>query len=104
MAFSTRNFVRQGLLNAVGKQADYWIIQNKSHTALTYQSLLEEDERYADFRPWKEGHIVCCDMGQTPINELSPMEPDTILLDFIHAFHPEFMNDYHPKYYQNISR
>ena len=28
MAFSTRNFVKQGLLNAVGKQADYWIIQN----------------------------------------------------------------------------
>ena len=28
MAFSTRDFVKQGLLNAVGKQADYWIIQN----------------------------------------------------------------------------
>lgn len=89
---------------AMANNVDFWIIQNKSHTALTYQSLLEEDERYADFRPWKEHHIVCCDMSQTPINELSPMEPDTILLDFIHAFHPGFMNDYHPKYYQIISR
>ena len=79
---------------------DFWIVQSKGHSAITYKSLSAEDERYMDFRPWKENRIITCDMGNTPFNELSPMEPDTILLDFIHAFHPNILKDYQPKYYK----
>jgi len=28
------------------------------------------------------------------------MEPDTVLLDFIHAFHSDILKDYQPKYYK----
>lgn len=85
---------------SMASDVDFWVVQNKDREPLTYSSLAEEDARYADFRPWKERRIICCDMSQTPINELSPMEPDTILLDFIHAIHPGYLKDYHPKYYQ----
>ena len=85
---------------AQANDVDFWIVQSKGHSAMTYESLSAEDERYMDFRPWKEHRIITCDMGNTPFNELSPMEPDTILLDFIHAFHPNILKDYQPKYYK----
>lgn len=85
---------------AKASEVDFWIVQSKGREAITYEALGAEDERYVDFRPWKEHHIITCDMGNTPFNELSPMEPDTVLLDFIHAFHSDILKDYQPKYYK----
>lgn len=62
----------------------------------------EENSRYADFRAWKEHRVLCCDISETPVNELSSMEPDLVLKDFIKAFHPELLSDYSPKYYKVI--
>ena len=41
-------------------------------------------------------------MNSPPINELSAMEPDILLKDFIQAFHPGVLKDHTPKYYKLI--
>lgn len=84
---------------AQSEKVDYWVIQNKDKQKLTYNSLKTEDARYADFRAWKEKKLVCCEMSHTPVNELSAMEPDVLLKDFIKAFHPDVLPQYEPKYY-----
>ena len=39
-------------------------------------------------------------MRQTPYYELSPVEPDVLLKDFVAIFHPDLIeSDYQPKYY-----
>ena len=87
---------------AQADKGDFWVIQNKGKEPQTYQNMEEENSRYADFRAWKEHRILCCDISETPVNELSAMEPDLILKDFILAFHPEALKDYTPKYYRVI--
>ena len=40
-------------------------------------------------------------MTHTPFYERMPMEPDKVLADLIHAFHPELLpSDYKPIYYE----
>ena len=87
---------------AKAEECDCWVIQNKGSEPQTYLSLKAENARYADFRPWRERRIVCCDISETPVNELSAMEPDLVLKDFIRAFHPELLPQYEPKYYKMI--
>lgn len=81
------------------QQCEYWIIQNKNKEEMTYEGMKKQDPRYADFRAWKERHVICCETFQTPVNELAPMEPDLVLKDIIKAVHPEALSDYEPKYY-----
>ncbi len=87
---------------AQAEKGDFWVIQNKGKESQTYGNMKEENNRYADFRAWKEHRVLCCDISDTPVNELSAMEPDLVLKDFIKAFHPELLSDYSPKYYKVI--
>ena len=87
---------------AQAEKGDFWVIQNKGKASQTYGNMKEENNRYADFRAWKERRVLCCDISDTPVNELSAMEPDLVLKDFIKAFHPELLSDYSPKYYKVI--
>ena len=85
---------------AQGEHCDYWVIQNKGKEKQTYENLMEEDSHYGDFRAFKQKKIICCEYSHTPVNELSPMEPDIVLKDFIKVFYPDVLPDYTPKYYQ----
>ncbi|MBP5277632.1 MAG: ABC transporter substrate-binding protein [Prevotella sp.] len=87
---------------AQGERCDYWVIQNKGKERQSYENLLAEDSHYGDFRAFKQKKIICCDVSHTPVNELSPMEPDIVLKDFIKVFYPDVLTDYTPKYYQLI--
>ena len=87
---------------AQAEKGDFWVIQNKGKESQTYGNMKDENSRYADFRAWKEHKVLCCDISETPVNELSSMEPDFVLKDFIKAFHPDLLNDYTPKYYKVI--
>ena len=40
--FSMKNFIKKGLLNAVGKQADYWVILNA--VGWHEKGVLDEDD------------------------------------------------------------
>ncbi len=87
---------------AQGERCDYWVLQNKGKDRQSYDNLQAEDSHYGDFRAFKEKKVICCDVSHTPVNELSPMEPDIVLKDFIKVFYPDVLTDYTPKYYQLI--
>ena len=75
-------------------EADYWRIMN------SYDALKASDARYADFRAFREKKVVYCNMTQRPYYERMPMEPDKVLADLIHVFHPDLLPaDYKPSYY-----
>ena len=81
--------------------AQYWRIVNSYQGTFTYDVLKDDDERYADFRAFKEKGIVYCNMREKPFYESMPTEPEHVLADLIKAFHPELMpEDYQPFYYE----
>jgi iron complex transport system substrate-binding protein len=80
-------------------QADYWRIVNSYDGDFSYEALAAEDSRYRDFKAWRQHGVAYCNMKQTPFYESMPVEPDWILADFIHIFHPDLLSDYQPHYY-----
>ena len=81
--------------------AQYWRIVNSYQGTFTYDVLKDDDERYADFRAFKEKGIVYCNMREKPFYESMPTEPEHVLADLIKAFHLELMpEDYQPSYYE----
>lgn len=85
---------------AKGANADYWRILNSFKGHFSYDALAKSDPRNKDFKAWQKKHVIYCNMKQSPYYESSPVEPDILLKDLIHIFHPELLKDYKPKYYQ----
>ena len=83
--------------NAVN--ADYWRIVNSFDGKFDYNVLKEEDNRYTDFDAWKKHGVIYCNMKEVPFYEKMPVEPEVVLADFIHVFHPEILPDHKPGYY-----
>ena len=81
-------------------QADYWRIVNSYEGSYSYEALKASDPRYADFKAFQQRQVLYCNMNEQPFYERMPMEPDVVLADLIHAFHPELLPaDYEPHYY-----
>lgn len=79
--------------------AQYWRIMNSYKGDFSYEALSDEDKRYEDFRAYKERGVIYCNMSQTPYYEKMPTEPEVILADFIHIFHPQILPNHTPTYY-----
>ena len=79
--------------------ADYWRILNSYPGDYSYEALKAQDERYADFRAFRQKGVIYCNMREKPYYENMPMEPDLLLSDFIKVFHPGLLPDYQPVYY-----
>ena len=79
--------------------ADYWRIVNSFEGEFGYDALEAQDKRYTDFKAWKDHGVVYCNMKQVPFYEAMPVEPEIVLADFIHVFHPELLREHTPKYY-----
>lgn len=84
------------------ESADYWRIVNSYDGTFTYDALKSLDPRYADFRAFREKGIVYCNMREKPFYESMPMQPEVVLEDLIHAFHPNLLPDYEPTYYERL--
>lgn len=84
--------------NAAG--ADYWRIVNSFDGEFGYNTLKEEDNRYTDFDAWKHHGVIYCNMKEVPFYERMPVEPEVVLADFIHVFHPEILPEHTPGYYR----
>jgi len=81
--------------------ARYWRIVNSYQGTFTYDVLRKNDDRYADFRAFKEKGIIYCNMRDKPFYEKMPVEPELILADLIKIFHPKLLpDDYQPAYYE----
>ena len=79
--------------------ADYWRIVNSFDGDFSYNVLKEQDNRYTDFDAWKNHGVIYCNMKEVPFYESMPVEPEVVLADFIHVFHPEVLPDHKPEYY-----
>lgn len=86
------------------ESADYWRIVNSYDGDFTYDALKSLDPRYADFRAFRERGVVYCNMREKPFYESMPMQPEVVLEDLIHAFHPDLLPDYQPTYYERLKR
>lgn len=83
-------------------QADFWRIVNSYPGSFTYKALREQDERYADFKAFKEKGIIYCNMRETPFYESMPTEPEVVLADLVHIFHPDLLPRHTPVYYYRL--
>ena len=80
--------------------ADYWRILNSYPGEFSYEALKASEPRNELFKAFKERKVIYCNMKQSPYYEISPVEPDVLLKDFVAIFHPELVEaDYQPKYY-----
>ena len=84
------------------ESADYWRIVNSYDGTFSYDALKSLDPRYADFRAFRDKGVIYCNMREQPFYESMPMEPEIVLEDLIHAFHPDLLPDYQPKYYARL--
>lgn len=88
------------------QHADFWRVTNSAETSMTYASLAAQDAKYTLFDAYKNHKIIVCDIIPTGYFEQSQLEPDILLADFIHFFHPERLTGewegYVPKYYHFV--
>lgn len=81
--------------------AKYWRIVNSYNGTFSYDALKAEDARYADLNAFKNKGVIYCNMREKPFYENMPVQPDVVLSDLIHIFHPELLpEDYQPVYYE----
>ncbi len=85
------------------QHAEFWRITNSSTLPLTYEQLGSENTIHPLFDAFKNRKVIVCDVQPTGYFEQSQCEPDLLLADFIHFFHPECLQGewegYSPKYY-----
>ena len=88
---------------AKAQHADFWRVNNSNPFPMTYATLAKENPVYPLFDAYKKHQIIVCDIMKTGYFEQSQCEPDLLLADFIHFFHPELLTGewegYRPKYY-----
>ena len=80
--------------------ADFWRILNSHPGEFSYDALKASEPRNELFKSFKERKVIYCNMKQTPYYEISPVEPDLLLKDFVAIFHPELVEkNYQPTFY-----
>ena len=81
--------------------ARYWRIVNSYAGQFSYDALKAEDARYADLYAFQNKGVIYCNMREKPFYENMPVQPDVVLADLIHIFHPELLPaDYQPAFYE----
>jgi len=86
---------------SLAANADYWRILNSFPGEFSYEALKASEPRNELFKAFKERKVIYCNMKQQPYYEISPVQPDVLLKDFVAIFHPELVEpDYKPKYYK----
>ena len=81
-------------------EAQYWRIVNSYPGTFSYDALKAEDARYADLGAFKNKGVIYCNMRERPFYESMPVQPEVVLADLIHIFHPEILPaDYEPVFY-----
>ncbi|MDP4239398.1 MAG: ABC transporter substrate-binding protein [Bacteroidota bacterium] len=85
--------------------ADYWLLKyNDKQGDMNYESLKNEYNLYANFNAFKQKHVFAINTAKTPFYETGPLEPDRVLADLVHIFHPGLLPGYKPKYYFNLEK
>ena len=86
---------------ALAAKADYWRILNSFPCDFSYEALKASEPRNELFQAYKEKKVIYCNMKQQAYYEISPVQPDVLLKDFVAIFHPELVEpDYQPTFYK----
>ncbi|MCC8134623.1 MAG: ABC transporter substrate-binding protein [Tannerellaceae bacterium] len=80
-------------------EVDYWRVANSFNGEFSYEALRQSDDRYADFKAFRDKQVIYCNLRQTPFYEQTPVEPEVVLADLIRIFHPDLLPDHTPVYY-----
>ncbi|MGV8139006.1 MAG: ABC transporter substrate-binding protein [Mangrovibacterium sp.] len=87
---------------AKAADCDFWRILLPEPVGYTKEDLFAEDHRYADFKAYRTGNIIVCNISEKPYYEQNAMKPDVILADYIHFLHPELLPGYQPEFYERF--
>ena len=86
---------------ALAAKADFWRILNSYQGDFSYEALKASEPRNELFKAFRERKVIYCNMKQTPYYEISPVQPDVLLKDFVAIFHPALVEpDYQPTFYK----
>ena len=97
------NWYVVGGASYLAADADYWRIANSYDGAFSYDVLGKTDARYRDFKAYRDKRVLYCNLRERPFYELSPVEPEVVLADLIHAFHPQLLPDHEPVFYSILT-
>lgn len=81
---------------------DFWRLLLPEEIGYDKVALKAEDPRYADFKAFRNGNIIACNIREKPYYEQNAMKPDVILADYIHFLHPELLPGYQPEFYERL--
>lgn len=89
----------------VALQADFWL---NVGTVASKNEISAIDNRYADFKPFKDNHIFnfnkkVNDIGSNDYWESGAVNPQLILGDLIKIFHPGLLPDHQLVYYKQLN-
>ena len=85
-------------------KADYWL---NTGDAVSGKDIAGRDNRYADFRPFRTGHIYnnnnrMTDLGSNDYWESGAVHPELVLADLISIFHPDLLAGHQLVYYKQL--
>lgn len=91
------------------KDADLWLITYAAPPAadgtfvpMTYADLAAEDERYTQFRAFRERHIWACNTLEVPYYDALPWSPATLLREILAIARPDRVPGYKPHYFRPL--
>ncbi|QNK63745.1 ABC transporter substrate-binding protein [Pedobacter sp. PAMC26386] len=89
----------------VALKADFWL---NVGTVNSKNDIKAIDNRYVDFKPFKDGHIYnfnkkVNDIGSNDYWESGAVNPQVVLGDLIKIFHPELLPDHQLVYYKQLN-
>lgn len=89
--------------------ADLWLFtyaappaEDGTFAPMTYAALAAEDERYAQFRAFREHHIWACNTLEVPYYDALPWAPSALLRDVILIARPERFPSEKPHYFRPL--
>ncbi|MEA3505638.1 MAG: ABC transporter substrate-binding protein [Bacteroidota bacterium] len=83
-----------------GANADFWRLIVTDPDNYSYEKLKQEDNRFADFKSFKQKKVFFCNAHKVDYYNAGAVEPDIILSDLIDVFHPGLLDSYSAKYYK----
>jgi iron complex transport system substrate-binding protein len=84
-------------------ETDWWGKVVFEEGPLTLASIRANDDRFAQLKSFREKQVFYCNAAEADYFGDGVMEPEVILKDLIHIFHPDFLTSHVPVYFKTIS-
>jgi iron complex transport system substrate-binding protein len=84
-------------------RCDYWgkVIYTPGEPNL--QSILDDDGRLAKIKSYQAGRIFYCNASETDYFGDALMEPQVLLADLVHVFHPQLNPEHQPVFFKTLN-